>query len=209
MQPWVSEALARAAALGFLGGMPVDDQIDHALGFVSTFETENGKAPGSLIDLGSGGGVPGFVLLSCWPASRVVLIDSNERRTEFLQVESTARAATAEVEVIRGRAEEAAHAPELREQFDLVTSRSFGAPAVVAECGAPFLALGGAMIVSEPPGSSGEERWPVTALEALGLRPSTRTRFADSYGYQVLIKTAETPDRFPRRVGIPTKRPLF
>ena len=189
--------------------MPVDDQIAHALGFVCAYESAAGKAPRAVIDLGSGGGVPGFVLLSCWPESRVVLIDSNERRTEFLETESSGRAPAGEVEVIRGRAEEAARTPRLRDQFDLVTSRSFGAPAVAAECGAPFLAVGGTMIVSEPPGSMGGERWPEEGLNVLGLQPLTRARFDDSYGYQVLTKVAQTPDRYPRRVGIPTKRPLF
>jgi hypothetical protein len=90
-----------------------------------------------------------------------------------------------------------------------VTARSFGAPAVVAECGAPFLTIGGIMVVSEPPGDREGQRWPSEDLASLGLQPSTRTRFNDSYGYQVLVKVAETADRFPRRVGIPTKRPLF
>ena len=164
--PWVAEALARSAELGFLGGMAVDDQIDHALGFVSAFESVVKDGPRAVIDLGSGGGVPGLILLSCWPESHIVLLDGNERRTEFLVAESAARTTGGTVEVIRGRAEEAARLPRLRQQFDLVSSRSFGPPAVAAECGAPFLTVGGLMVVSEPPGRSGEERWPVEELRA-------------------------------------------
>lgn len=208
VEPWVVEALGRSAELGFLGGMPVGDQIDHALGFVHAAESRMEEAPASIADLGSGGGVPGLVLLSCWPGSRILLIESNERRAGFLLSECSGRAETGNVEVLHARAEDAAHSASFREKFDLVTSRSFGAPAVAAECGAPFLAAGGLMVVSEPPDSDGG-RWPSDGLDQLGLRPSTRLRFNDSYGYQVLAKFRETPDRFPRRVGIPAKRPLF
>jgi len=208
VKPWVAEALGRSAQLGFLGGMSVGDQIDHALGFVHAAESRMEEPPAAVVDLGSGGGVPGLVLVSCWSGSRILLIESNERRAEFLLDECSGRAGTGKVEVLHSRAEDAAHAASFREKFDLVTSRSFGAPAVAAECGAPFLAVGGLMVVSEPPDSDGG-RWPSDALTPLGIEPSTRLRFNDSFGYQVLTKFQETPDRFPRRVGVPAKRPLF
>lgn len=208
VKPWVEESLRRSAQLGFLGGMPVGDQIDHALGFVHAFESTYRESPAAVVDLGSGGGVPGLVLVSCWPGSRIVLIESNERRAGFLLAECSGRAETGGVEVLHARAEEVAHTPSFRQRFNLVTSRSFGAPAVTAECGASFLAVGGVMVVSEPPDSDGG-RWPSDGLTQLGLEPSTRLRFNDAFGYQVLAKVHETPDRFPRRVGIPAKRPLF
>jgi 16S rRNA (guanine527-N7)-methyltransferase len=189
--------------------MPIDAQVEHALGFVHAFESEFGRAPNSVLDLGSGGGVPGFVLASCWSRSRVVLIDSNNRRTEFLASELSALEDLEEVEVICARAEELGRDQRLRGELELVTARSFGAPAVAAECGAPLLAVGGVMIVSEPPDDRSLERWPPLGLSELGLEPSTRNRFNDSFSFQVLRKSAETPDRFPRRVGIPSKRPLF
>ena len=160
VEPWIGEALRRSADLGFLGSMPVDEQIDHALGFVHAAEAALQSSPLSVVDLGSGGGVPGLVLRSCWPDCNLVLIDSNERRAEFLTAEAVGRPGTGKVEVMRCRAEEAGRMPSFREQCDLVTSRSFGAPAVAAECGAPFLVAGGVMVVSEPPESDGDIRWP-------------------------------------------------
>ncbi len=62
VKPWVGEALERSAELGFLGGMSVGDQIDHALGFVHAAESRMKEPPASIVDLGSGGGVPGLVL---------------------------------------------------------------------------------------------------------------------------------------------------
>ena len=93
--------------------------------------------------------------------------------------------------------------------FEVVVARSFGAPAVTAECSAPFLATGGIIVVSEPPDTNQGERWPVEGLGELGLRPAGSFRFRDRFSYQILEKIAETPERYPRRVGIPAKRPLF
>jgi 16S rRNA (guanine527-N7)-methyltransferase len=207
--PRVVEILQRSAEIGFLGSMPVSDQVDHALGFVLAAESELQSSPRAVVDLGTGGGIPGLVLLSCWPDSRLVLLDASERRTEFLSTETENWGGPGEVEVVRGRAEEIGRIGHLREQFDVATSRSFGAPAVAAECGAPFLSVGGVMVVSEPPDGTEGTRWPVEGLKQLGLRPSTQMRIDDRFGYQVLIKSTPTPDRYPRRVGIPSKRPLF
>jgi 16S rRNA (guanine527-N7)-methyltransferase len=205
----VRHILDRSAELGLLGTMPVPEQIDHALGFVEAAESWLEGPPRRVLDLGTGGGVPGLVLLSCWPGSRLVLLDANERRTEFLSAAAAGWGGRGEVEVIRGRAEEMGRSLRMREQFDLVTSRSFGGPGVTAECGSPFLAVGGIMVVSEPPDAPDNGRWPVEGLAGLGLRATDRLRFDDRFGYQVLVKSAATADRYPRRVGIPAKRPLF
>jgi 16S rRNA (guanine527-N7)-methyltransferase len=207
--PAVERILRDAARLGFFGGMPMGEQIDHALGFVFVVENVLGRSPRSVLDLGSGGGMPGLVLASCWPDSRVVLLDSNERRTAFLTTEIAALDAGGDLEVVRGRAEECARTEPLRDAFELVTARSFGPPAVTAECGAQYLSVHGLLVASEPPADQGESRWPGFELAQLGLLPGDALRFDGRFGYQVLIKTGPTPERFPRRVGIPTKRPLF
>ena len=112
-----------------------------------------------------------------------------------------------------GRAEELGHDPEpAGHGFDVVVARAFGAPAVVAECGAPFLVLGGRLIVSEPPDGGGE-RWREAAapdrLAELGLMAEERIRSAGGFGFQVLRATGPCPGKYPRRTGIPAKRPLF
>lgn len=209
VDPVLRRALSRSFDLGFLGSMPIDAQIDHALGFVSVVEVRRGGPPVSVIDLGTGGGVPGLVLGSCWPESRVVLMDASERRTQFLAETLEEWSASEGIEVVRGRAEELGHRTDLRERFDAVTSRSFGIPALTAECGSSFLTSGGWMIVSEPPDAAPELRWPTAGLAVVGLEPVETTRVAGRFGYQVLHKIAGIDDRFPRRVGIPAKRPIF
>ncbi len=209
VDPVVRRALEKSVELGFLGSMPIEDQIDHGLGFVVVVESVLGRRPTSVIDLGTGGGVPGLVLVSCWPDCRVVLIDASERRTRFLQETLEGWPGPSGAEVIRGRAEELGHLTALREMCEAVTSRSFGIPALTAECGSSFLAVDGVMVVSEPPEVRTQDRWPVEGLASVGLRSAGAPRVGGRFGYQVFRKAARIEDRFPRRVGVPAKRPLF
>jgi 16S rRNA (guanine527-N7)-methyltransferase len=205
----VEAQLRRSSDLDFLGTMPIEDQIDHALGFVWTIEMGSARPPGSVVDLGTGGGLPGLVLIACWPESSFVLIDSSQRRTDFLAEEIERAGETGRVSVVRARAEEAGRADELRERADVVVARSFGAPGTTAECASPLLAVGGRAVVSEPPTEESGERWEIEGLAQLGLERSGRYRYLDRFGYQVLDKVEACDDRYPRRVGVPAKRPLF
>jgi len=207
--PAVDRILRRSADQGFLGAMPVADQIDHALGFAFAAESVLDRRPTSFVDLGTGGGVPGLVLLACWPNCRAVLLDANERRSEFLDQWTAGWERSGTIEVVRGRAEEVAREPAFRQQFDLVTSRSFGPPPVTAECGGPLLSVGGLLVVSEPPEGAGSDRWPDRGLAEVGLAEAAHIRFDDRFGYRVMMKMEVTSDRYPRRVGVPAKRPLF
>lgn len=197
----LEQILEESRAFGFLGPGPLGPQIEHARGFASTVE----RTPDSFLDLGSGGGLPGLVLAREWPDVRAVLLDSMVRRTEFLR-SATQRSNLADrVEVVCDRAESAART-HLRESFDLVTARSFGPPAVTAECGVGFLRPGGLLVVSEPP-EDDPSRWSESGLQELGLAmvrgPSTGARFV------VLERTEPLDARFPRRTGVPGKRPLW
>jgi 16S rRNA (guanine527-N7)-methyltransferase len=123
------------------------------------------------------------------------------------------------VSVRQERAEAAGRDPGLRGNFDGVLARSFGRPAVVAECAAPLLKTGGWLVVSEPPGNSPDDRpdpssdlpvaarWPAEPLRQLGLVPDRLVH--EEFGYQTLRQADPCPDRFPRRDGVPAKRPLF
>ncbi len=141
-----------------------------------------------------------------------MLLEVNERRSEFLGASTAGWKRGGTLAVLRGRAEEVARDAALREQFELVTSRSFGPPPVAAECGAPLLGVGGLLVVSEPPEPSEgvrADRWPGKGLAEVGLTEVAALRFEDRFGYRVLLKAEPTSDRYPRRVGRPAKRPLF
>lgn len=194
--------LAEAQGLGFLGPGPLRDHIEHSMAFAELVP----EPPRIAIDLGSGGGVPGLVLARRWPHSAWILIEAGARRAAFLRGAVEDLGAASRVEVCHERAEVAGRDPALRGKADLVVARSFGPPAVVAECGAPFLAVGGFLLVAEPPGGA-PERWPVAELSRLGLLPDGAS--VEPRAIQRLRLVKPSPDRFPRRTGIPLKRPLF
>ena len=164
------------------------------------------EPPVLAVDLGSGGGIPGLVLAAAWPASHWLLLDSSERRTDFLRDAVRRLGYDRRVEVLRSRAEEAGRSPAWRARADVVVARSFGSPPVTAECGAPFLRVGGRLIVSEPPGAP-PERWPATGIGLLGLRLADR--FEGAGAWVSLELAGPCPAAYPRRVGVPAKRPLF
>jgi 16S rRNA (guanine527-N7)-methyltransferase len=203
------QVLERSRRLGFLGPGSARLHIDHALGFAAGVSTP----PHRVLDLGSGGGVPGLVLALHWARIEVVLLDSGARRCAFLRQAVEQLDLSGRVTVVRARAEEAGHRPELRARCDLVVARGFGPPPVTAECAAPFLRVGGMLVVSEPPGAGGPDvvapvdRWPGSGLALLGLEP--RSSWQCPYHYQALEQVECCPAQFPRRVGVPGKRPLF
>jgi len=160
-------------------------------------------APTHALDLGSGGGVPGLALAAAWPASRWVLLDASSRRGAFLEQVVVDLQLEGRVTVVVDRAEAAAREGRWRAAFEVVVARSFGPPAVTAECAGGFLRVGGRLLVSEPP-EDAPERWPDGPLAELGLVDRGR------HGQvRILEQVTPTPDRFPRRVGIPAKRPLW
>lgn len=198
------DVLNRARELGMLGPGPVRPHVEHARGFLSAA----GRPPSGLsLDLGSGGGLPGLPLALMWPTSRWVLLDANERRVQFLAEAVTTLSLGDRVSVVRLRAEELGRSVDWRGQFQLVVARSFAEPAVTAECAAPLLAVGAKLIVSEPP-VSGIARWEISGLRALGLG-APQVSGVSGKGYCVMHQIEVCPSRFPRRTGIPTKRPLF
>ncbi|HET7487931.1 MAG TPA: RsmG family class I SAM-dependent methyltransferase [Acidimicrobiales bacterium] len=202
--PALEDVLEQARQLGFLGPGPVAAHVQHAGGFVQAVGT---PGPARVVDLGSGGGVPGLVLAFAWPGSSFLLLESKDRRAAFLAEAVQALALSDAVRVAHGRAEEVGRDPAWRGWADLVVARSFGPPAVTAECASPLLHEGGRLVVSEPPVGD-EDRWPAAGLAALGLRPAARIEQAFSR-FQVLRQDEPCPEAYPRRSGVPAKRPLF
>jgi len=199
------EVLERARDRGFLGPGEVSRHLDHSLGFAEVARSVLGAPPTRLADLGTGGGVPGLVLAVAWPETDVVLVESSVRRADALRAEAAALGLD-RVRVLEGRAEDHAHDPECREQFDLVTARSFGPPPVTAEIAAGFVAVAGIVLVSEPP--EADDRWPEAPLGGLGLDPPHFSTAHQAH-YVWLRKTRPTPADRPRQRGRAAKRPLW
>lgn len=191
--------LRRARALGFLGPGPVTDHIEHAAGFLMALT----DVVGTVVDLGSGGGVPGLIIGVARADLTLVLVEATAKRCRFL--EEAVAALDLPARVVEGRAEVVGHG-ELRGEADAVVARSFGSPAATAECAAPLLRPGGTLVVSEPPAPT-SPRWPAFGLAKLGMVLGPRS--ASSPVVQVLHQASTCPPAFPRRDGLPSKRPLF
>ncbi len=208
----LDELLEESRQLGYLGPGPTGPHRDHALAFAEVLP----EPPARALDLGAGGGLPGLVLAAVtWPATTWVFLDAQDRRTAFLEHAVQRLGLADRVEVRTERAEVAGRAAGLRASFDLVVARSFGSPGVTAECAAPFLRVGGHLVVSEPPGSEGS-RWPIDGLAEVGLADPEVLEVAGAHAEAPtsvrlvrLRQAACCGDRYPRRTGIPAKRPLF
>jgi 16S rRNA (guanine527-N7)-methyltransferase len=148
---------------------------------------------GSIVDVGSGGGVPGIPLAAALPEREVTLLESNRRKATFLD---GVAAEFPNVRVVLGRAEE----QEL-EQFGVAVARALAPPPVAAEWCLPLVEVGGAAILWVGPSAD------IAALEKAGRRLGAAAP-EDHTGLVVLRKVEATPPGFPRRPGIARKRPL-
>jgi 16S rRNA (guanine527-N7)-methyltransferase len=200
----VLSVLAAAQRRGFIGGGDLGAHVRQAEAFAAVV----GEAGGPVLDLGSGGGLPGLVLAERLSSTRLTLVDGGSERGAFLEEAVVVLNLGGRVDVAVGRAEELGRRADLRGGFAVVVARAFGPPAVVAECGAPFLSRSGRLVVSEPPGADGRRWAHPDELAQLGLSNEGLVTEL-GHRFQVLRSEAPCPDRFPRRTGVPAKRPLF
>jgi 16S rRNA (guanine527-N7)-methyltransferase len=164
----------------------------------------------SLVDVGSGAGVPGIPLKIIEPSLRLTLVEAKQRKAEFLAALLT-ELDLADVEVVTQRAEEAAHDPQYREQYDYVTAKALAPLRTLLELTLPFARMGGLLIAPKGKEAEAETRDAATALEALkgAVRAIEPIPLAQPEQRVVLVdKELPTPHRFPRRPGMPAKRPL-
>jgi 16S rRNA (guanine527-N7)-methyltransferase len=170
----------------------------------ATVLTEHVGRGSAVCDLGSGAGIPGLAIAINDADARVALVDSMAKRCAFLEEAVGALDLSDRVSVRCTRAEDLARVQ--REHFDGVVARSFGPPPVTAEIAAGLIRIGGALIASSAP--AGESRWNPEVLERLGFGPPEIV-VREGRSFIVVGKTAACPERFPRRAGMPAKRPLW
>ena len=160
------------------------------------------------IDLGAGAGFPGLPIKIVHPTLRLTLLESASKKTRFLE-EVVERLALTDVSVVTGRAESVAHEPDHREAYDLVLARALAPLPVLVELALPFLRLGGVLAAPKGSRAAQEVKAAAPAFQACGGRFLSAERLPDSTLALVLAqKVTPTAPTYPRRPGIPAKRPL-
>ncbi|MBR0367698.1 MAG: 16S rRNA (guanine(527)-N(7))-methyltransferase RsmG [Clostridia bacterium] len=164
------------------------------------------------IDVGSGAGFPGIPLSIMLPGVHFTLMDALQKRVAFLQ--SAIDALHLNAEAVHFRSEDAARTPELRERFDVAVARAVAPMNVLCELLLPFVRVGGRMLAMKGPNLDDELRDAERALAILG---GAVERVIDlpipgrdwNHRGVWIVKVSPTPDKYPRRAGMPEKRPLI
>jgi 16S rRNA (guanine527-N7)-methyltransferase len=167
--------------------------------------------PVRLVDVGSGGGMPGLPLKIAFPQLRVTLVESVGKKAAFLR-ETIAQLGLSGVEVVALRAELAARDPVQRDAYDWATARGLAKLPVVIELCAPFLAPGGLLVAQRSGDLDTQLTHAAPAFKALHMWSRTPITLdlpgLEGHGLIVGEKYAPTPQAYPRRPGMANKHPL-
>ena len=165
-----------------------------------------------ILDIGSGAGLPGIPLKIAFPGISLVLLEATAKKTEFL-LHLTGKLGLYGVEIVQGRAEEVAHREQYREQFDMVVARAVASLASLAEIALPFCAPAGYFIAQKKGDIAAEIDRAGKAITTIGgelqeVKRIELAEFTDARRLVIIRKVSTSPPRYPRRPGIPAKRPL-
>ena len=179
---------------------------------VATAIPEPLRAGCRLVDVGTGAGFPGVPLKVVFPEIELTLVESVAKKTAFLHHLVDALDLKG-VHILTGRAETLARDPSLRGHFDVAVSRAVGSLRVLAELVLPFCRIGGRAVLSKKGDISQEMAEAAPALEKLGgevieLRAVPEEVLEGQRALVVVEKVAPSPAEYPRRPGIPAKRPI-
>lgn len=164
------------------------------------------------LDIGTGAGFPGLPLKIVWPNLKLTLLESRQKKVRFLE-HIVAELGLTTVTTVHDRAETLAHHPQHREAYDLVLGRAVAELPVLLEYALPFCRRGGMVVAQKGEAATAEAIASERALAILGgklrrIVPVEVPGLAETRHITLVEKVAPTPDRYPRRPGIPQKRPL-
>ena len=162
----LEDVLGTAQRLGTLGALPIPDVIAHSRQFVGALA----GITGTVMDIGTGAGVPGLIIAVDRPDLTLVLTDRREARMDALARGVTAMGIRDRVKVLTADVAVLGQSPEHAAVYDAVVCRGFASPDVTATLARPLLKNGGTLIVSEPPVAD-PSRWPADLLDRLGFDP--------------------------------------
>ena len=191
---------------------PQEIYIKHFLDSLTSLQALRETSVGRLIDIGTGAGFPGLPIKIVYPKMSLTLVESVGKKAEFcrhvvkiLDLQG--------VEVVQERAETLGQDPSYREQYDWAVARAVAILPVLAEYLLPLVRVGGSMLAMKGESGPAEAHATEYAIRVLGghlrqLLPVTLPGVAEERYLVVIDKVAATPSGYPRKVGIPAKRPL-
>lgn len=167
----------------------------------------------NLADIGSGAGFPGIPLKICFPHLKLTIVDSLNKRIQFLQ-NVVDKLELQNVELIHGRAEDIARKEYLRDSFDLVTARAVARMAVLNEFCLPFVKPGGVFAAMKGNDPIDEVKEAKRSMSELRGKLSGNHHFIlpleNSERHIIMVsKTSSTPKKYPRKAGTPIKSPIL
>ena len=170
------------------------------------------KSDFNIIDIGTGAGFPGVPLKILLPQPRLILIEPTIKKTAFLH-HIIRKLDLQNVEVLNSRAEEAAHLPLYREQFALALSRAVALLPALVELTLPFCQVGGRFIAQKKGNVDQEVDRAEKAIATLGgkldqIKKMELDAFDDARYLVIIDKIYRTPNKYPRRPGVPKRRPI-
>lgn len=187
--------------------------VDSATVALALTPEETIRPSTKIIDIGTGAGFPGLPLKILLRQPRLTLLDSTAKKAAFLR-HVAEKLDLPDVEIINDRAERIAHLPQYREQFDVVVSRAVASLATLVELALPFCQPGGKFLAQKKGHLEQEITEAGRAIEVLGGRLSEVRKielevFPDIRYLVIVSKVSPTPEKYPRRPGVPGKRPII
>ena len=191
---------------------PQEIHIKHFLDSLTCLLPMREKPIGRLIDVGTGAGFPGIPLKIVYPQLQLTLVESVGKKAEFCRHVANILDLKG-VEVLQERVEVIGQDPAYREHYDWAVARAVAILPVLAEYLLPLVRVGGSMLAMKGESGPAEAHSGEHALRVLGghlrqLTPVMLPGVAEERYLVVIDKVAATPDAYPRKVGVPAKRPL-
>ncbi len=187
-------------------------RVKHFLDSFSCVLAWKGRPPARLVDVGTGAGFPGLPLKILYPSMRLTLIESVGKKTAFLRhIVETLKLEG--VEVLTARAEEVGQMPAHREQYDWGVARAVANLPILSEYLLPLVRVGGCMLAQKGASGPAEANKAAHAIQTLGGSQKrligVRLPGVDEDRYLLVVeKVAPTPEIYPRKPGVPAKKPL-
>lgn len=184
----------------------------HFIDSISLIKAYDVSKKVSVIDVGTGAGFPGLALKIAYPQMKITLLDSLNKRIQFLN-EVIDQLGLKDIDTVHGRAEDFAKPGKLREKYDLCVSRAVANLSTLSEYCLPFVKVGGQFISYKSEKIQEEAEQAKKAITILGGKYEKQVEFylPDSDIYRnlfVISKVSKTSTKYPRKAGMPSKEPL-